>query len=85
MSSPVKPPPPSSSPELADEDPEADAAAAAAFVAFFRGLPSEARVEYTALAELDRRFGEDVEAEHRERAAASAGPGGVTEPGGGKS
>lgn len=34
-------------------------------VAFFRSLPPEARRQYEALAELDRRFGEDVEAQQR--------------------
>jgi hypothetical protein len=37
-----------------------------ALVAFFEGLPADARREYAALAELDRRFGEDVGAERRE-------------------
>ncbi len=36
-------------------------------VAFFRALSKEARLEYSALAERDRKFGEDVEAEERER------------------
>jgi hypothetical protein len=36
-------------------------------VAFFRALPAEARREYEALAELDRRFGEDVQAEQTEQ------------------
>lgn len=36
-------------------------------VAFFVSLPPSARREYEALAELDRRFGEDVEAERRAR------------------
>ena len=40
-------------------------------VSFFRSLPVEARREYDALAELDRTFGEDVMAEHRERARAA--------------
>jgi len=39
-----------------------------AIVAFFRALPPEIRAKYEALAELDRRFGEDV---HAERAAAA--------------
>ena len=34
-------------------------------VAFFRALPAARRREYDSLAELDRRFGEDVEAELR--------------------
>lgn len=36
-------------------------------VAFFLALPKARRCEYDALAELDRRFGEDVEAELRSR------------------
>lgn len=36
---------------------------------FFRSLPEARRREYQALAELDRRFGEDVAAEERARAA----------------
>ena len=36
-------------------------------VAFFLSLPKARRRDYEALAELDRRFGEDVEAERRER------------------
>jgi hypothetical protein len=36
-----------------------------AIVAFFEGLGESARSEYAALAELDRRFGEDVVAERR--------------------
>ncbi|MBN9166368.1 MAG: hypothetical protein J0I07_35875 [Myxococcales bacterium] len=36
-------------------------------VAFFLSLPKARRRDYDALAELDRRFGEDVEAERRER------------------
>lgn len=32
-------------------------------VAFFSSLPKAKRLEYEALAELDRTFGEDVEAE----------------------
>lgn len=36
-------------------------------VAFFRAMPQSRRREYDALAELDRRFGEDVEAEVRAR------------------
>lgn len=40
-------------------------------VAFFRALPAEARAEYEALAELDRRFGEDVEAERAADARSS--------------
>ena len=36
-------------------------------VAFFLALPKARRREYDALAELDRRFGEDVEAELRSR------------------
>jgi hypothetical protein len=36
-----------------------------ALVAFFESLPEAARREYAALAELDRRFGEDVHAERR--------------------
>lgn len=39
-------------------------------VAFFRTLRDDARHDYEALAELDRTFGEDVVAEHRERAKA---------------
>jgi hypothetical protein len=34
-------------------------------VAFFRALPKARRREYDLLAEQDRRFGEDVEAERR--------------------
>ena len=34
-------------------------------ITFFHGLPSARRREYEALAELDRRFGEDVVAERR--------------------
>lgn len=34
-------------------------------ITFFHGLPSTRRREYEALAELDRRFGEDVVAERR--------------------
>jgi hypothetical protein len=45
-----------------DAKPEAFEASDA-IVAFFRALPAEARAEYEALAELDRRFGEDVDAE----------------------
>lgn len=37
-------------------------------VAYFRGLPATARAEFTALASLDRRFGEDVAAEQASRA-----------------
>jgi hypothetical protein len=40
-------------------------------VAFFRALPAEARAEYEALAELDRRFGEDVDAERAAGAGSS--------------
>jgi hypothetical protein len=39
-------------------------------VAFFRALSAAARREYEGLAELDRRFGEDVESEQRARAQA---------------
>ncbi len=35
------------------------------FVAFFLALPKARRREYDVLVELDRRFGEDVEAELR--------------------
>ncbi|HVH43731.1 MAG TPA: hypothetical protein VM925_15360 [Labilithrix sp.] len=38
-------------------------------VAFFRSLPPARRREYEALAELDRRFGEDVQAERGETGA----------------
>lgn len=34
-------------------------------VRFFLALPPDARREYESLAELDRRFGEDIFAEHR--------------------
>jgi len=37
-------------------------------VAYFLALPKARRREYDELAELDRRFGEDVEAELRSRA-----------------
>jgi hypothetical protein len=37
-------------------------------VAFFRGLSEAARREYEKLAEDDKRFGEDVASEERERA-----------------
>lgn len=37
-------------------------------VAFFFALPASRRRDYAALAELDRRFGEDVEAELQGRA-----------------
>jgi hypothetical protein len=40
-------------------------------VAFFRGLSSADRRELDALADRDRRFGEDVVAEQRERAKAA--------------
>jgi hypothetical protein len=36
-------------------------------IAFFRALSPEARREYQLLAELDRRYGEDVRAEQREQ------------------
>lgn len=36
-----------------------------ALVSYFLALPAEARREYAALAERDRRFGEDVAAEER--------------------
>jgi hypothetical protein len=36
-------------------------------VAFFLSMPKARRQDYEALAELDRRFGEDVAAERRER------------------
>ena len=39
-------------------------------VAFFLSLPKARRREYDALAELDRQFGEDVEAERSSRAPA---------------
>lgn len=45
--------------------------ATAELVAFFLGLPADARREYERLAELDRDFGEDVVAEQRERAKAA--------------
>jgi len=38
-------------------------------VAFFKALTPEARQQYQALADLDRRFGEDVETEQRVLAA----------------
>lgn len=41
-----------------------------ALVTFFRHLPPSARAEYERLAELDRRYGEDVIAEMRERTRA---------------
>ena len=36
-------------------------------VRFFRALPEARRREYAELVERDKRFGEDVEAERRER------------------
>ena len=36
-------------------------------VAFFRALAEDARRDYEKLAELDRKFGEDVVTEQRER------------------
>lgn len=42
-------------------------------VAFFLALPKARRREYETLAELDRRFGEDVEAEARSRGGAGDG------------
>ena len=50
-------------------------------VAFFLALPKTRRREYDALAELDRRFGEDVEAELRSRQA----EGGIVDARGAKS
>ncbi len=44
-------------------EPEGDARAGDDLVTFFRGLSEEARREYAALAERDRRFGEDAFAE----------------------
>ncbi|MBX3212536.1 MAG: hypothetical protein KF850_10920 [Labilithrix sp.] len=41
-------------------------------VAFFLALPKARRRDYDALAALDRRFGEDVEAELREHRAPSS-------------
>jgi hypothetical protein len=38
-----------------------------ALVAFFHALPADAREEYARLAELDRKYGEDVAAETRSR------------------
>ncbi|MBX3203682.1 MAG: hypothetical protein KF764_01375 [Labilithrix sp.] len=43
-------------------------------VAFFLSLPKARRRDYDALAELDRRFGEDVEAEHRAHPAPAPAP-----------
>jgi hypothetical protein len=43
-------------------------------VAFFLSLPKSRRRDYDALAELDRRFGEDVEAEQRERGGPAKPP-----------
>jgi hypothetical protein len=50
------------------EDPARTAQLVEELVAFFEALPPPARREYEALAQLDRRFGEDVMAERRARA-----------------
>ncbi len=47
----------------------ADAQTGDDLVRFFFALPRDARAEFARLADLDRRFGEDVGAEERERAA----------------
>ena len=52
---------------------EAIERAADAIVSFFQALPPSAKDEYGALAELDRRFGEDVVAERAARAEAARG------------
>lgn len=57
MSGPDRRGPPSAPPDRSDE-----------IVGFFLSLPPAARREYEALAELDRRFGEDVEREARDKA-----------------
>ena len=57
--------PPSKADER-DSDREANERLADAIVAFFHALPEAARREYAALAELDRRFGENVAAERAE-------------------
>ena len=49
-----------------DSEREANERLADAIVAFFQALPEAARREYAALAELDRRFGENVAAERAE-------------------
>jgi hypothetical protein len=49
--------------DLSDDDAKA---LADDLVRFFHGLTDEARGEYGALADADRRFGEDVAAERRE-------------------
>lgn len=41
-------------------------------VTFFRSLSTRQRKEYDALAELDRRYGEDVQAESDDRKQESA-------------
>jgi hypothetical protein len=51
---------PEASPSKADEDAQVEEV-----VAFFRRLSGAARREYDALADRDRRFGEDVAAELR--------------------
>ncbi|MBX3258399.1 MAG: hypothetical protein KF782_01695 [Labilithrix sp.] len=43
-------------------------------VAFFLSLPKARRRDYDALAALDRRFGEDVEAELREQRSPAPSP-----------
>ncbi|MCW5831001.1 MAG: hypothetical protein KIS78_00920 [Labilithrix sp.] len=43
-------------------------------VAFFLSLPKARRRDYDALAALDRRFGEDVEAELREQRSSAPSP-----------
>lgn len=47
-------------------------------LAFFRSLSPSARREYEALAELDRRFGEDVASEQRARGGPRADEGGAS-------
>ena len=56
-------------------DPESSAPADGALdlVSFFRALRPDARREYEALAEKDRRFGEDVASERRERDGGAGG------------
>ncbi len=49
-----------------DSEREASESLADAIVEFFQALPEAARREYAGLAELDRRFGENVAAERAE-------------------
>jgi hypothetical protein len=46
---------------MGDTDPVSDE-----IVRFFEALPADARAEYEKLADRDRRWGEDVEAERRD-------------------